>query len=82
MFHFSYYLTGKYLFLSHFNIFTSFKSEPAGYSTQLMSSFMQSVVEEVYSVYSPTPRGCMCPLYLHNLLTYLNMRTRNIIYNR
>ena len=76
MFQFSYCLTGKYLALSHFNIFTSLKSEPAGYSTQLMSSFMKSVVEEVYSAYSRTPRGCVRPLYMHNVLTYLNMRTR------
>ena len=27
-------------------------------------------------------RGCVCSLDLHNVLTYLNMRTLNIIYNR
>ena len=37
---------------------------------------------EFYSRYSHTPPGCVCSLFLHNVLTYLYMRMRNVMYNR
>ena len=37
---------------------------------------------EFYSGYSHTPPGCVCSLLLHNVLTYLYMHMRNVIYNR
>ena len=37
---------------------------------------------EFYSRYSHPPPGCVCSLFLHNVLTYLYMRMRNVMYNR